>query len=167
MAPRRYAHYEPQTKISEDDCVALRQRGGIELTRKQCSSIETALREYEHLSFLWRRGEGKNLKKALRELEADASAFIKSVEALQIEPGNIWGYLLDKSKAEISCLGAFFDECAKLNRSVNRRGARHFHSEVAGSFGAGRVIALGGKHEHGVQIIKVSIGNSKTPLWIN
>jgi len=122
MAARRYADYEPQTNISDEDCVALQQRGAIKLTRKQCSSIETVLREYEHLSSLRRRGEGKTLKKALRELEAGASTPFKGVEAVQNEPGHIWEYLLDRSNAEFSCLGAFLEECKKLNQSVTRRG---------------------------------------------
>lgn len=132
MALRKIEDYEPQTKFSEADCVKLREQGGVELTQTQCLSIETALRQYEHLVFLKRRGEGKQLKKELVRLQAATTTFIKSISAVQNEPGHIWEYLLDKSNAEISCLESLLKECQQLQKETAKRKNDFFLDSLLG-----------------------------------
>lgn len=127
MASGRHVRYEPLTKLSATDCEALQRLGRIKLTRSQCLSVETVLKEFEYLSSLRTRGEGKKLKEALRGLEVATAAFIKNAKGVQNEPGDIWGSLLGNADAEIIGLDTFLDECKKLNRAVGRRGAPKAH----------------------------------------
>lgn len=121
MALRMCADYEPRTRLSEEDFAALQKRSEVKLTRAQCLSVEAALRQYEHLVFLKRRGEGKQLKKELVRLEAATVTFINSTSAVKNEPGHIWEYLLDKSNAEINRLELFLKECQKLQKEIAKR----------------------------------------------
>jgi hypothetical protein len=120
MVAKKYADFEPRTKIEVDKFIAQQRERGVKLDPKHCRAVENALKEYERLHFLVEIGEGKQLPTKLLKLEGALRCLKASISAVREEEGYLWEHLLDKSDAQIGGLQDMLKATETLNKSIPR-----------------------------------------------
>jgi hypothetical protein len=130
MVARRYASFEPITKIDVDQFIWQQREGGVDLGRRHCLAVENALREYERFHYLVEIGEGKQLPPKLLKMEKALRVANKSIAAVREEEGYIWEYLVDQSGVEGDFLQDLLTATEKLNKSTRKYDPKQINARL-------------------------------------